>query len=127
MDRGEEFNQLRLQLELPLETFHEFEDAYEARWTVVRMYHEGWKKKSIIQACYIEKQQAWQNLIESQFKIQLRLADAKFEQATSLEEIQAQHAAFIQIFNTTNHWAHRERQDGARTPVAVLAWQQGRS
>ena len=36
-----------IQLELPLETFHEFEDAYEARWTVVRMYHEGWKKQSI--------------------------------------------------------------------------------
>jgi hypothetical protein len=33
------------------------------------------------------------------------------------------HAAFIQIFNTTNHWAHRERQDGARRSVAVLAWQ----
>lgn len=79
-----------------------------------------------IEACYIEKKQAWQNLIESQFKIQLRLADAKFEQATSLEEIQTQHAAFIQTFNTTNHWAHRERQDGAKTPVAVLAWQQGR-
>jgi hypothetical protein len=55
------------------------------------------------------------------------LADAKFEQATTLEEIQEQHAAFVQIFNTTNHWAHRDREDGVKTPVAVLAWQQGRS
>jgi putative transposase len=79
-----------------------------------------------IEPCYIEKRQAWQNLIEAQFKIQLRLADAQFEQATSFEEIQAQHAAFIQLFNTTNHWAHRDRFDGCTTPVAVLGWQRGR-
>jgi transposase InsO family protein len=79
-----------------------------------------------IEPCYIEKRQAWQNLIEAQFKVQLRLADAKFEQATTLEEIQNQHAAFIQIFNTTNHWAHREREDGKRTPVDVLGWERGR-
>ncbi|MCI0562748.1 MAG: DDE-type integrase/transposase/recombinase, partial [Nitrososphaera sp.] len=36
-----------VQLELALTYFHEFEDAYEARWTVVRMYYEGWNKKSI--------------------------------------------------------------------------------
>jgi hypothetical protein len=56
----------------------------------------------------------------------LRLADAQFEQATSFEEIEAQHAAFIQLFNTTNHWAHRDRFDGCTTPVAVLGWQRGR-
>jgi hypothetical protein len=31
-----------VQLDLPLTHFHEFEDAYPARWTVVRMYCEGW-------------------------------------------------------------------------------------
>lgn len=40
-------NPVLIQLEFALETFHEFEDAYQARWTVVRMYYEGWKKKSI--------------------------------------------------------------------------------
>jgi len=79
-----------------------------------------------IEPCHIEKRKAWQNLIESQFRIQSRLADAKFEEATSLEEIQEQHAAFIQLFNTTNHWAHRDRFDGCTTPVAVLGWQKGR-
>ncbi len=83
-------------------------------------------RKLEIEPCYIEKRQSWQNLIESQFKIQLRLADAKFEQATTLDEIQEQHAAFIQVFNTTNHWAHRNREDGRKTPVAVLGWQRGR-
>ena len=38
-------NPVTVQLELKLEQFHEFEDAYEARWTVVRMFHEGWNKK----------------------------------------------------------------------------------
>jgi transposase InsO family protein len=80
-----------------------------------------------IEPCRIEKRQSWQSLIETQFAIQLRLADAKFEQASNLEEIQEQHAAFVQIFNTTNHWAHRDRDDGLKTPVAVLAWQQGRA
>lgn len=36
-----------LQLELPWPTFATFADAYQARWTVVRMAHEGWNKKSI--------------------------------------------------------------------------------
>jgi transposase InsO family protein len=79
-----------------------------------------------IEACYIGKGRPWENLIEAQFKIQLRLADANFEQANSLDEVQTQHAAFIQIFNTTNHWAHRDRPDGKKTPVAVLGWERGR-
>ena len=36
-----------LQLELDLPTFATFDDAYQARWTVVRMAYEGWNKKSI--------------------------------------------------------------------------------
>jgi hypothetical protein len=79
-----------------------------------------------IDACYIDKGQAWQNLIEAQFKIQLRLADAHFAQASSREEIQVRHAAFVELFNTTPHWAHRTREDGCRTPEAVLAGAHGR-
>jgi transposase InsO family protein len=79
-----------------------------------------------ITPCYIEKGKPWQNLIEAQFKIQLRLADAKFEQAGTLERIQEEHAAFVQTFNETAHWAHRKRRDGLRTPVAVLQWVHGR-
>jgi len=36
-----------LQLELDLPTFATFDDAYQARWTVVRMAYEGWNKTSI--------------------------------------------------------------------------------
>jgi hypothetical protein len=32
---------------MPLLAFAEFADAYHARWTVVRMWAEGWNKKSI--------------------------------------------------------------------------------
>lgn len=80
-----------------------------------------------IEPCPIESGQAWQNLIETQFNIQRRLADAKFIQAKTLAEIQDEHAAFIQLFNTTRHWAHRDRPDGRYTPVSVLGGRLGRS
>lgn len=80
-----------------------------------------------IQPCPIESRQAWQNLIETQFNVQRRLADAKFKQADTFTEIQDQHAAFIQLFNTTRHWAHRDRTDDCLTPVAVLGGRLGRS
>ena len=79
-----------------------------------------------IEPTYIEQGKPWQNLIETQFKVQLRLADFKFEHAETLEEMQALHAAFIDTFNTTRHWAHQEREDGRRTPVEVLEWVRGR-
>jgi len=79
-----------------------------------------------IEPTYIELRKPWQNLIEAQFKVQLRLADFQFERAQTLEEIQTLHAAFIETFNTTRHWAHLEREDGRRTPVEVLEWVRGR-
>jgi putative transposase len=79
-----------------------------------------------IEPLHIEKGKPWQNLIEAQFKVQLRLADCKFEQAQTLGEMQQQHATFIATFNTTLHWAHRQRDEGSRTPVDVLGWLRGR-
>lgn len=70
---------------------------------------------------YIEKGRPWQNLIEAQLKVQLRLADFKFEQAQTVEEIQNLHAEFIDTFNTTRHYAHEERADGRYTPISVLS------
>lgn len=79
-----------------------------------------------IEPLHIEQGKPWQNMIEAQFKVQLRLADYHFEQAHTLEAVQNQHAAFIETFNTTPHWAHRTRTDGHRTPVEVLGWLRGR-
>ncbi len=80
-----------------------------------------------IEACYIAKGQPWENLIEAQFKVQLRLADAKFEQAATFDALQQQHAAFVELFNTLPHWAHRARADGLHTPAEVLGWVRGRA
>jgi len=87
--------------------------------------YEGLLRELGIDVCHIEQGKPWQNLIEAQFKVELRLADAAFEQATTLEEIQEQHAAFVELFNTTPHWAHQDREDGLRTPVEVLRWVHG--
>lgn len=80
-----------------------------------------------IEPCPIESGQPWENLIEAQFNIQRRLVDAKFKQAETYTEIEDFHAAFIQFFNTTRHWAHRDRTDNRLTPVAVLDGRLGRS
>jgi transposase InsO family protein len=80
-----------------------------------------------IEPCPIESGQAWQNLLETQFNVQRRLADAKFIQAETFTEIEDAHAAFIQLFNTTRHWAHRDRTDDRLTPVTVLDGRLGRA
>ncbi|MFN2233586.1 MAG: helix-turn-helix domain-containing protein, partial [Anaerolineales bacterium] len=80
-----------------------------------------------IEPCPIESGQAWQNLIETQFNVQRRLADAQFIQAETFAEIEDAHAAFVQLFNTTRHWAHRDRTDDRLTPVAVLDGRLGRA
>ena len=74
----------------------------------------------------ISRRETRQNLIEAQFKAQLRLADFQFEHAQTLEEVQNAHAVFIETFNTTPYRAHRRRADGCRTPVDVLGWLRGR-
>lgn len=79
-----------------------------------------------IEPLHIEQGKPWQNMIEAQFKVQLRLADDHCEQAHTLEAVQNQHAAFIDTFTTTPHWAQRTRADGHRTPVEVLGWLRGR-
>lgn len=80
-----------------------------------------------IEPKFIEKGKPWQNLIEAQFKIQLRIADYKFETAPSFDQIQARHADFVETFNTTAHYAHTTRDDGRKTPAAVLDWVRGRA
>jgi transposase InsO family protein len=80
-----------------------------------------------IEPKYIELRKPWQNLSEAQFKVQLRLADFKFEQAGTVDEIQRLHAAFIETFNTTRHGAHQDRADNRWTPVDVLGWVRGRA
>jgi len=50
-----------------------------------------------------------------------------FRQASHFEEVQERQAAFVELTNATSHWAHRERQDGLRTPVDVLSRMRGQT
>src|SRR5919206_22802 len=71
--------------------------------------YEGLLQELEIAVCHIEKGKPWVNLIEAQFKVQLRLSEVAFAQADAFEEIQDRHAAFVETFNTTPHWAHHNR------------------
>jgi transposase InsO family protein len=89
--------------------------------------YEGLLQELEIAVCHIEKGKPWENLIAAQFKVQLRLSEVAFAQAEGFAAIQEQHAAFVETFNTTPHWAHRDRDDGLRTPVDVLGWVRGQA
>jgi len=66
----------------------------------------------------IDKRQAWQSYIESNFTVQRRMADWHFARATSWEELLAVHDRWLEDFNTQDHWAHREREDERHSPAA---------
>ena len=51
---------LPVQLPLPWTTFHQFEDAYQARWTVVRLYYEGWHQHSIAGVLKLSRKHVWE-------------------------------------------------------------------
>ena len=53
------------------------------------------------------------------------MADWHFAHATSWAELLAVHDQWVVDFNYQPHWAHRERDDGKRSPQAVLGWVRG--
>jgi hypothetical protein len=69
--------------------------------------------------------QPWQNYIETHFNILRRMADFGFAHATTWDELQAVHARFLHDYNVQDHFAHRKRKDGKRSPQAVLGWVKG--
>ena len=74
----------------------------------------------------IDKGQAWQSYIETNFNVQRRMADWHFIQAKRWQELQAVHEQWIGDFNFQQHWAHRHREDGRHSPAEVLGWVHGR-
>ena len=74
----------------------------------------------------IDKGQSWENYAETLFNINRRLADHWYHQATSWEEITDIHVDFVRTYNEQEHFAHRKRADGRRTPQDVLGWVKGR-
>ena len=85
------------------------------------------RAKAIYAALGIEHQpidhhQPWQSYIETHFGIQRRLADFHFAQATTWGGLQRVHDRFVRDYTEQEHWAHRQRPDGKRSPGEVLNW-----
>jgi Integrase core domain len=78
-----------------------------------------------IQKVEIEKRQAWQSYIESNFNAQRRLADWHFERAQTWENLLAAHEKWLLDFNYQHHFAHEQREDGCHSPAEVLGWVKG--
>ncbi len=78
-----------------------------------------------IQKVEIDKRQAWQSYIESNFNAQRRLADWHFENAQTWEDLLAAHEKWLLDFNYQHHFAHEQREDGCHSPAAVLGWVKG--
>jgi transposase len=74
----------------------------------------------------IEHHQPWQDYIETAFNIQRRMADWHFAQVTTWAGLQKVHDRWLVDYNEQEHWAHREREDGRRSPGEVLEWVIGR-
>jgi len=73
----------------------------------------------------IDRGQSWQSYIETTFNIQRRMADFYFARAHSWEELVEEHDRWLENYNTQRHWAHRDREDGRRSPSEVLGWVRG--
>ena len=73
-----------------------------------------------IEKLEIERGQAWQSFIETNFNLQRRLADHFFSQAQTWEELVAEHDLWLERHNTQRHSAHEGREDGRRSPAEVL-------
>jgi len=79
-----------------------------------------------IQKEQIQKRQAWQNLIESQFNLMRRLADWDFAQDATWTQVLATHAKWVADHNYQPHYAHKDRQDNRLSPAEVLGWVRGK-
>jgi hypothetical protein len=53
------------------------------------------------------------------------MADYRFAQATSWADLRAIHDQWFADYNWQDHWAHRHRADGRRSPAEVLGWIHG--
>ncbi len=73
----------------------------------------------------IERGRPWQSYIETTFNIQRRMADWHFAQVESWTELVQVHDRFVEDYNAQAHWAHREREDGRRSPTEVLGFASG--
>jgi hypothetical protein len=72
------------------------------------------------------KGESYQNLVETHFNIQRRLYDYQFSRARTPAELEQQHQAFIQTYNTTAHQGLLHDRRLPPIPVEVLGAAKGR-
>ena len=70
----------------------------------------------------IERGKPWQDYIETTFGIQRRMADWDFAKAETWAALQHVHDRWVEDYDHEEHWAHRHKREGRRTPAGVLRW-----
>jgi hypothetical protein len=70
----------------------------------------------------IEKGQPWQSYLETTWNVQRRMADQHFAKAEGWPELLAEHDRWVRDYNLQEHYAHRHRKQGRRSPSEVLIW-----
>jgi len=74
----------------------------------------------------IARRQPWQHYLETTFNVQRRMADWDFARAMTWADLLAIHDQWVAEYNDQDHWAHRKRDDGERSPGPILGWVRGR-
>ena len=70
----------------------------------------------------IEKGKPWQSYLETAWSVQRRMADHYFAGAEDWSGLLQEHDRWMHDYNFQEHYAHRERKEGRRSPSEVLAW-----
>lgn len=88
---------------------------------------KGVNRRLLINHEMYEKGHPWQNLIESQFGIQARMGEYRWERCHRVDEAIEFHHELIHDHNRLQHFAHRKRNDQKRAPLEVLGPARGRA
>jgi putative transposase len=70
----------------------------------------------------IEKGQPWQSYLETAWNVQRRMADHYFARAEDWSGLLEEHDRWMRDYNLQEHYAHRHRKEGRRSPSSVLSW-----
>jgi hypothetical protein len=92
-------------------------NEFEAVCTRLQIHHEPIEST---------KGESYKNLVETHFNIQRRLYDYQFSLAQTPAELERQHQAFIQTYNTTAHQGLLHDRRPPPIPVEVLGAAKGR-
>ncbi len=70
----------------------------------------------------IDKGKPWQSYIETAYNTQRRMADFHFAGSEDWAGLLEAHGRWMADYNVQEHYAHRHRKEGRRSPSEVLSW-----